>query len=249
LRIKDELPILGEFHEQVQAVLEQEFVGFYLHGSLALGDFDLTTSDIDFAVVTRNHLEAETISKLKIMHKNLLEIHPETAQMLEGAYIPLEIIQSHDARAPEVPHVHSDAFYLAQLEPHWVLNRAILRESGVTLAGPNPNPLIDPISLEARQQAIRNFLREWWQPMLTDSTRLEDGDYRVYAVQTMARALCTLETGELLSKPVAIRWALEHLPIEWHDTFRSVKMDQVPTLNQTRDLICFVVRIADTRAT
>jgi predicted nucleotidyltransferase len=249
VNIEEELPILSELLEQVQAVFEQEFVGFYLHGSLALGDFDMTTSDIDFAVVTRNHLEAETISKLEMMHKKILEARSETAQMLEGAYIPSSMIRHHDKLAPAIPHVHGDAFYLAQLEPHWVLNRAILREHGVTLAGPNPNLLIDSIPLEDRQDAVRDFLRGWWQPMLTtDSTRLGDSEYRVYAVQTMARALCTLETGDLPSKPRAIRWALEHLPDEWHDTFRNVQIGHVPTLEQTRDLIRFVARIADTGA-
>lgn len=240
MNLEVNLPILSELLEQVQIVLGKEFVGLYLHGSLALGDFDLVKSDIDFAVVTGNHLEAEMISKLKTLHEKLLEVHPETASMLEGAYIPSSMVRCHDFRAPAIPHVHGDAFYLAQLESHWVLNRAILRESGITLAGPTPNSLIDPISLEDRQSAVRDFLHEWWQPMLTDSTRLEDGEYRVYTVQTMARALCTLETGELLSKPSAIRWALEQLPGEWHETVRS----RQPTMIQTTGILEYAIRVA-----
>jgi predicted nucleotidyltransferase len=242
VKIEADLPILSELLEKIQAVLEQEFVGFYLHGSLVLGDFDLTTSDIDFAVVTRNLLEVETISKLEVMHKNLLDVHPETASMLEGAYIPSSMIRHHDKLAPAVPHIHGDAFYLAQLEPHWVLNRAILQERGVTLAGPNPISLIDPIPLKARQRAIRDFLREWWQPMLTDSNRLEDAGYRVYAVQTMARALCTLETGELLSKPGSIRWTLENLSEVWRDTiYAAQNSNQSPSLQQTKAFLKHVI--------
>jgi predicted nucleotidyltransferase len=241
VNLEEELPILYKLLEQVQAVLGQEFVGFYLHGSLAMGDFDLATSDIDFAIVTRNHLGPETIAKLKLIHKKLLETNSETAKLLEGAYIPSSMIRCHGIHAPAIPHVHGDAFYLAQLEPHWILNRAILRESGVTLTGPTPDSLIDPISLEARQHAIRDFLREWWQPMLTDSIRLENAEYRVYAVQTMARGLCTLETGELLSKPNAIRWALDHLPDEWHGTIRS----RQPTLAQTMELVNYTIRLGD----
>jgi predicted nucleotidyltransferase len=241
LIFEDDLPILSELLEQVQGVLGQEFVGLYLHGSLALGDFDMASSDIDFAVVTQNHLEPETIAKLEALHKNLLESFPEMATMLEGAYIPSSIFRRHDIHAPAIPHIHGDAFYLAQLEPHWVLNRAILRDYGVTLAGPNPKSLIDPIQLEDRQHAVRDFLLDWWQPMLADSTRLEDGEYRVYAVQTMARALCTLDTGELLSKPGAIRWALDHLPDEWHGTIRS----RQPTLAQTMELVNYTIRLGD----
>jgi predicted nucleotidyltransferase len=238
VNFEDDLPILCELLEQVLIVLEQEFVGVYLHGSLALGDFDMASSDIDFAVVTKNLLAAETISKLEMMHKNLLKSFPKTAKLLEGAYIPSSMIRRHDIHVPAIPHVHGDSFYLAQLEPHWVLNRAILREHGVTLAGPNPDSLIDPIALEDRQDAVRDFLLDWWQPMLIDSTRLEDAEYRVYAVQTMARALCTLETGELLSKPGAIRWALENLPVKWHKTICSAE----PTLAQTIELLNYTVR-------
>jgi Domain of unknown function (DUF4111) len=241
LNFEDELPILSELLGQVRVVLGQEFVGLYLHGSLALGVFDMASSDIDFAVVTKNLLEPETIAKLEALHKNLLESFPEIAAMLEGAYIPLSIFRRHDIHAPAIPHIHGDAFYLAQLEPHWVLNRAILRDFDVKLAGRTPETLIDPISLEDRQHAVRDFLLDWWQPMLTDSTRLEDAEYRIYAVQTMARALCTLETGALLSKPGAIRWALEHLPVEWHETIRS----RQPTLAQTMELVNYTIRLGD----
>jgi predicted nucleotidyltransferase len=239
VNLEDDLPILSKLLEQIQAVLGQEFVGFYLHGSLALGDFDMATSDIDFAVVTENLLEPKTIAKLEVMHKSLLASFSKTAAMLEGTYIPSSMIRRHDIHAPAIPHVHGDSFYLAQLEPQWVLNRAILRESGLTLVGPNPNSLIDPISLEDRQHAIHDFLREWWQPMLTNSTRLEDAEYRIYAVQTMARALCTLETGELCSKPGAVRWALEHLPGEWHETVRVAQ----PTLAQAITLLNYTIQL------
>jgi Domain of unknown function (DUF4111) len=238
VNLEDDLPILSELLDQVQVVLEKEFVGFYLHGSLALGDFDMASSDIDFAIVTEHLLEPETISKLETMHKNLLGIFPKTAAMLEGAYIPSSMIRHHDIHAPAIPHVHGESFYLAQLESHWILNRAILRESGVTLTGPKPGSLIDPISLEDRQHAVRDFLQDWWQPMLTDHSRLGDIEYRIYAIQTMARALCTLETGELRSKPGAIRWALENLPVKWHETICSAE----PTLAQTIELLNYTVR-------
>jgi predicted nucleotidyltransferase len=37
---------------KVQATLAHNFVALYLHGSLACGDFELQTNDIDFVVVT-----------------------------------------------------------------------------------------------------------------------------------------------------------------------------------------------------
>jgi predicted nucleotidyltransferase len=38
---------------QLQAALGQRLTGFYLYGSLSLGDFDPPSSDIDFIIATR----------------------------------------------------------------------------------------------------------------------------------------------------------------------------------------------------
>jgi len=44
--------------------------------------------------------------------------------------------------------------------------------------------------------------------MLAEPFRLEHLGYRYYAVQTMCRSLYTLESGTVVSKPVAARWAM-----------------------------------------
>ena len=54
---------------------------------------------------------------------------------------------------------------------------------------------------------MRELLRDWWAPMLHDTARLRSDEYQVYAILTMCRALYTLETGAVASKPVAARWA------------------------------------------
>ncbi|MBL8153954.1 MAG: DUF4111 domain-containing protein, partial [Anaerolineae bacterium] len=47
-----------------------------------------------------------------------------------------------------------------------------------------------------------------------------DPPYRSYAVLTMCRALCSLETGEQVSKRAAVTWAETHLP-EWFPIIRQ----------------------------
>jgi hypothetical protein len=82
-----------------------------------------------------------------------------------------------------------------------------LREHGIVLAGPNPRELIDPVAPDDLRHAMRALLHEWWAPMLDDTARLRNPEYQAYAVLTMCRALYTLETGAIASKPVAARWA------------------------------------------
>jgi len=54
-----------------QSVLGDHFVGLYLYGSLASGDFNPQTSDIDFLVVTDAHLSDELVRALEALHVRL----------------------------------------------------------------------------------------------------------------------------------------------------------------------------------
>ena len=49
---------------EVQKILKDEFIGFYLHGSLAMGGFNPIKSDIDIIVVTRESVAVETKREL-----------------------------------------------------------------------------------------------------------------------------------------------------------------------------------------
>ena len=44
--------VLEELLSRVRAILGRRFVGMYLDGSLAIGDFEADKSDLDFVVVT-----------------------------------------------------------------------------------------------------------------------------------------------------------------------------------------------------
>jgi len=90
----------------------------------------------------------------------------------------------------------------------WVIQRYVIREKGITLAGPDPKTLIDPISANDLRRAVRGLLLEWWAPQVQDPFRLQSSEYQAYAVLTMCRALYTLEHGAIVSKPAAARWAV-----------------------------------------
>ena len=58
---------------EAQTVLRERLVGFYLYGSLSLGDFDPASSDIDFLIVTEEELSPPNLKLLPglIMHSIL----------------------------------------------------------------------------------------------------------------------------------------------------------------------------------
>jgi hypothetical protein len=51
-------------------------------------------------------------------------------------------------------------------------------------------------------------MRVWWGPMIANPVKLLHPGYHAYAVLTMCRMLYTVETGSVVSKPAAARWAL-----------------------------------------
>lgn len=55
---------IEQLHGKMENILQQNFVGSYIHGSLALGGFNEATSDIDLMVVTETALSISTKKQL-----------------------------------------------------------------------------------------------------------------------------------------------------------------------------------------
>lgn len=205
--------VLAKLLTGVRSTLSSGFVGFYLHGSLAYGDFNPLTSDIDFLTVTDSHLPAETFSALKEMHARLSLNGLAWSQKIEGAYLPKETLRRHDPAHALVPWLGVDGhFALERLGRDWAIQRWILREKGIVVAGTPLKPMIDPVSADDLRQAVRANLRDWWSPPFVSPERFKSDEYQIYAVLTMCRSLYVLELGAIASKPAAARWAMETLP-------------------------------------
>ena len=85
----------------------------------------------------------------------------------------------------------------------------------MTVTGPAPQTLIDPVSPDELRQAVREILDTWFALMLDDPSKLKSRGYQSYTVLTMCRMLYTLEFGTVVSKPVASRWARETIDEQW----------------------------------
>ncbi len=191
-----------------QAILGANFAGMYLYGSLASGDFNPDSSDVDFVVVTAVPIPTDRLPALEAMHEGLTAVHPHWAAHLEGSYVPLADLRRYDPQGGPYPHWHERRFYVAGHGSDWIIQRYVLRKWGVVLAGPPPETLIDPVTADDLRRAVRGVLAEWWAPMLDDPAWLQDRMYQAFAILTMCRALHTLETGTVASKPAAARWAM-----------------------------------------
>ncbi|MCC6617088.1 MAG: DUF4111 domain-containing protein, partial [Anaerolineae bacterium] len=170
------------------------------------------------------------------------------AHKLEGAYTSPQTLRRFDPAEPPSFYYnedHEDKLSIGPLDGDWIIQRHVLREHGVVVTGPPLKPLIDPVSPDAIRATVRDLVNGWWASMLDDATFLRPDAYQVFAVLTMCRALHTLETGTIVSKPEAARWALTHVEAAWHPLIAAA-LDWRPgstydRLAQTLDLIAYVI--------
>jgi predicted nucleotidyltransferase len=205
--------MLEGFVTGLTELLEDNLVGAYLHGSLALGAFDPRQSDVDFLVATERVLTGDEVDRLGALHARL-------GERLDGSYLPRDVFRRFDSRRRMHPHVESRGGHLF-VDHHGgetIIYRHVLREAGVVLAGPAPGELIDPVSAADLRWGVCDILENWWKPMLARPTEsFHEALYRAYAVVTMCRVRYTLETGAVVSKPAAAEWAVGRLDPGWSD--------------------------------
>lgn len=90
---------------RIQTILKNRLVGFYLHGSLSLGDFDPEASDVDFLVVTTEELRGEILDELHTMHNEIAASGLPYANYLEGSYISRAALRRYDSRNASHPAI------------------------------------------------------------------------------------------------------------------------------------------------
>lgn len=207
--------VLRELVEGAREALDGNFVGAHLQGSLATGDFDVH-SDVDFLVVTEDELAPEQIDRVRALHRRIFKLPTPWAQHLEGSYIPRKRLR----RVEEPP---SELFYLdnAHSELIWSTHdntavlRWTLRRHGVTLAGPSPESLVDPVPDEVLRREVFALMRNWARHLRHQPGELNNRWLQAFVVLTYCRMLRTLWTAAVVSKRAAAQWATRHLDPQW----------------------------------
>jgi predicted nucleotidyltransferase len=205
--------VLQDLLARIKAILGGQFVGLYLYGSLALGDFDPQSSDIDFIVVTSSRLSPEQVNALRVMHLEFDHSVSAWGGKVEAAYIPLEALKHPAPLTTNYPQVERDKeLFLAPLEAGWAFQRYTLRERGVVVSGPAPKTFTDPVSRAEMQRAALGILSEWQEKSRHDPEWIawvEKRGPQAFVILTICRLLYSLETGSVTSKLVAAAWAFK----------------------------------------
>lgn len=211
--------VLRWFLTEERALLGSQFVGMYLYGSLALGDFDPINSDIDFIVVTRTLLDAATIDALRDLHTRFDVSGLPKAGRIEAAYVERAALRAFPPGDQVYPQVEADrGFFVEPLEMGWIFQCSTLREHGVVVAGPPPNGMIPPLDPAEMRRAAVPIARMWQRDAVDDPTWLpwlRERTNASFVVLTLCRLLYSIELAAVASKPGAARWAQQRLGEPW----------------------------------
>jgi predicted nucleotidyltransferase len=212
-------PVRGRVNDILtfyKKLLGGNLLGFYLHGSLAMGCFNPESSDIDFLVVVRDKLT--TPKKIEII-SYLLKIDNDSAPSPEMSIVtqasldnlaypsPYELHYSKTWRERyrenkvdwEEPRYDADLviFYMA------------IRHNGIRLYG---RPAQAAFPEVPRDICIASLAEDMdWLRERIDTIPLED------IVLNPCRHLAFIREGTFVSKTEGGEWGLSHLPHEFAD--------------------------------
>jgi hypothetical protein len=222
-----ELPwVLERFLAGVHESLQQDFVGAYLIGSLATGDFDLD-SDIDFLIVTAEELTDAQVSRLQEAHLQIHDLAYYVARHLEGSYISRQTLARTDAVGVQPLWYLDNGSTSLERSAHdnqWHV-RWILRERAITLTGPDAKSLLPPVStgllrgemLTTIARLKADFIADMGKPLRWFNTRFGQS----FTVLTCCRMLHSLHSRTVESKLAAVKWAEQSLDAGWRELVRQ----------------------------
>jgi hypothetical protein len=181
----------------LREVVDDDLVGVYLHGSLALGCFNPALSDLDLLVVTARALTPEQRQALGPVLSG--------SGPIEISFVAAPSLRPWRHPAPYELHFSSKAGLVGPGEDEdLAAHFTVAREAGVALIGPAPADVLPEVPWEDYEDSLRRDLA-WAR---------ERGD-ELYDVLSPARIWATLTDGAVHSKASGAAWALERAPEEF----------------------------------
>jgi hypothetical protein len=198
--------------------------GFYLVGSVALGDFHpsgaglgrlSTASDIDFVAVTGCRLEPESSEMAALARAHARTVARFARPHFDGAVLTWSDLAAGPGGCPAVPCVQESRFTPAGRSGLNPVTFCELAWHGIAVRGPKPTE----VDLWADQDALRAYtagnLSTYWRPWWRRNRQVRplplaiglSAWFPVWAVLGVSRLHHLLATGTMTSKCGAGRYA------------------------------------------
>lgn len=205
--------VVTEYLHRLDSRLPNVVDSLHLTGSLALEAFQPGHSDIDFTAVVRGPLSTDQVAALADIHTGL-----PSQPMMDGQYATAALLRRQpgaDRQLLRVSDGHIDrvdtdavpAILLHELQSH-----------AITLRGDDPSAQWIGVDSGELQRWLRDNLTDYWAPLAHQlhsqlGDRVDDEPVNpetvVWSMSGPQRLHYTLNTGGVLSKTAALRYALD----------------------------------------
>lgn len=199
---------LSDMNGSLHELLDEHFVGSYLHGSLTMAAFEPTKSDIDVIVTVDRPLNDTTRDDLRNRVGSVPL--PALASGLDLSVLSTEVARqlTDDSRLEatiQVSRTRSGQGVRERgcFDPFLFVDVALLRQYGIALVGPDIEEGFGPVAPRLIMKSCAENCRIW-----ADRDAFHDP---VSGVLSVCRAWRYFEEGALGSKPDAGEWARSKL--------------------------------------
>jgi len=198
----------------VQEHLTDRLTGIYLHGSLAMGCFNPTSSDIDVLVVVNHTL---TAFEREALAQRLLALVADAPRPVELSVITLDSLQHFRHPSPYELHIsesnRAGTMDLARepSDPDLAAHFVITKARGVSLCGAPVSAVFPEVPRSAYLESIVGDF-DWSYTSVMQGP--DSGECRVpkYAVLNACRILAFIRERIVTSKREGGEWGMQHLP-------------------------------------
>lgn len=203
--------LLEELLADIQNILQDRLVGFYLYGSLVWGDFDVDISDVDLLAAIASNITGDEFNALKVMHDNIAARFPTWDNRIEVQYFSAAGLKTFKTQSSPMGNISpGEPFHIIKAGREWLMNWYFVQEFGVTLYGPPPATLIDHVSHDEFIRRVKDDAVVWRERI----NHLSNATDQSYAILTLSRALYTVTHRQHVSKRQAVEWASAEVP-QW----------------------------------
>ncbi len=232
---------------QFQNILKENYVGMYLHGSLATETFNWDKSDVDFIIVVKKNPFLET--KIKLIEV-LLELNNYAPKKgFEMSLVLAEVCKNFIYPTPYCLHysnlyikeyiydIRRTCMQMKGNDKDLAVHFKMIKSCGKKISGKEIDEVFGVVSNEYYMDSVLSDLKDYEESIL---------DNPIYAVLNLVRTLAYLEENVLLSKKEAGKWGVSHLKEHFtlinealicYSGYKEMKVNTVDLKNFAKDLL------------
>lgn len=207
--------LLDNMNNRVEELLDGDFVGLYVHGSIAMGCFNPGVSDVDFLVVIRNKLRVEEEKKLIKILLNESNNVPKGIEMsvvlLSQTKNPIfpTPFEFHFGKEYEDKYRRDETDLSKQnTDPDLVAHFTITKKRGITWSGLPINEVFSEIPKEMYAKSLLYDFNDLDKNIVSNT---------IYGILNACRTIAYLKDGLVLSKKEGGEWAMENFDKQYFD--------------------------------